>query len=236
MKEYFYEKDNKSYIIDDEKGLLVEDAKNNTEEILITQNNIEELESEIEFSNDNKQTLIDLAEAAQPKNIAITIVCIISIIGSFLIGFEKRPMLVVLAISMFSLQPIISIVDRFDFKKKLKTYDTYIKELETELEKENEKLNFLEKISKNKTVDYTAIKEIPKSEIVENLNYKKLLIKDYIKNRKKYISLFNNGILSTLLQANNYDVCDIEFIKYLIEEELKNENTKSNKKAKQKTK
>lgn len=51
MKEYLYEKDNKAYIMDDEQGLLVVDAKNNIEEILFTQNNIEELECEI---NDSK--------------------------------------------------------------------------------------------------------------------------------------------------------------------------------------
>ena len=236
MKEYFYEKDNKSYIIDDEKGLLVEDAKNNTEETLITQNNIEELECEINFSKKDKERIEDLKKGDIPKAIFFTGLCLLGIIFALYIGIEKTPFISILASSLFAGFPIIYIGDIIKDKRRIKMYDTYIKELETELEKENEKLNFLEKISKNKTVDYTAIKEIPKSEIVENLNYKKLLIKDYIKNRKKYISLFNNGTLSTLLQANNYDVCDIEFIKYLIEEELKNENTKSNKKAKQKTK
>ena len=236
MKEYFYERDNKAYIIDDEKGLSVEDAKNNTEEILITQNNIEELECEINFSKKDKERIEDLKKGDIPKTIFFTGLCLLGIIFALYTGIEKTPFISILASSLFAGFPIIYIGDIIKDKRRIKMYDTYVKELEIELEKENEKLNFLEKISKNKTVDYTAIKEIPKSEIVENLNYKKLLIKDYIKNRKKYISLFNNGTLSTLLQANNYDVCDINFINYLIEEELKNENTKSNKKTKQKTK
>ena len=236
MKEYLYEKDNKAYIIDDEQGLLVVDAKNNTEEILFTQNNIEELECEINDSKENKERIVESKKGDIPKAVILIVLCLFGLVIALGTGIEKLPIIIIIASSLFAVFPIIYINDIIKDKRYIKMYDTYIKELEIELEKENEKLNFLEKIAKNKTVDYTAIKEIPKSEIVENLNYKKLLIKDYIKNRKKYISLFNNGTLSALLQANNYDVCDIEFIKYLIEEELKNENTNSNKKEKQKTK
>lgn len=236
MKEYFYEKDNKVYIMDDKQGLIVEDSKNNTEEILITQNNIEELECEINDSKENKERILESKKGDIPKAVILTVLCLFGLVIALGTGIEKLPIIIIIASSLFAAFPIIYINDIIKYKRYIEMYDTYIKELEIELEKENEKLNFLNKVAKNKTVDYTAIKEISKSEIIENLNYKKVLIKDYIKNRKKYISSFKDGSLNNLLKSNNYDVCDINFINYLIEEELKNENTNSNKKAKQKRK
>ena len=235
MKEYFYEKDNKTYIIDDEQGLIVEDSKNNTEETLITQNNIEELEFNINDSKENKERLEESVKGNIPKAIIITLLSLLGIAFTMYVLLDNSIILSILASGLIATFSSVYIDDIVKDKKRIKMYNIYIKELEKDLEKENEKLNFLKKNSKNKVVGYTAIKEIPKSEIIETLNDKKTVIQDYIKNRKKYISLFKEGSLNTLLKSKDYDVCDINFINYLIEEELTNKDTKSNKKSKQKT-
>ena len=237
MKEYFYEKDNEVYILDDEKGLSVEDAKDNTEETLIVQNNIEELEGQIEKSNEEKEQSI-MSQKINKTN------CIILRISSIL----GLPLIIYLTIStgtifipvmmsslLLTVNIALSIANASD-KTDIKSSKIYIKELQEELEKENKKLKTLKKIAKNKIVDYTAIKEVPKSEIISNLEFKKDLIEDYIKNRKKYISSYKEGTLNFLLYSNIYNQKDIDFIKYLIEEDLKNENVNCKKKVKQKNK
>lgn len=236
MKEYFYEKDNEVYILDDEKGLSVEDAKDNTEEMLITQNNIEELECEINFSNEDKKRIEELKKRDIPSTIFMSVVLLLFVAILFDLTIDNMPILGFIGSGIISLFPIINISDIIRFNKNIKMKDKYIKELELELENQNEKLKTLKKTAKNKIVDYTAIKEVPKSEIINDLAFKKDIIKDYIKNKKKYISSYKEGSLNFLLYSNIYNQKDIDFIKYLVEEDLKNENINSKKKVKQKNK
>ena len=48
MNRYYYEENNKTCVITDSKDLRVIDSKNNISDILITENNIEEIEKELD--------------------------------------------------------------------------------------------------------------------------------------------------------------------------------------------
>ena len=236
MKEYFYEKDNKAYIIDDAEGIIVQDAKDNIEETLIVQNNIEEIELEIKESKENKKNMEILAKSEKKRNIIASIFSAFGIFVTLHFAFEIMPVFSSFVCAAYVLVLTVGFKEYKNHKKQIKLFETYSKELEIELENENEKLKVLKLDAKDKIVESTIIKEVPKSDIKENLNIKKELIIEYFNNRKKYLSAFKENNLNNLLQSNNYSQSDIEFIKCLIEEDLKNENINSKKKEKQKNK
>lgn len=239
MKEYFYEKDNKAIIIDDKKGIIIEDAKDNTEEILITENNIEQIEAVLNDANEKKLVQSYFLRTASKGGKIFTVLMSIALLGvigiasTYLAFNEMLPMIL---LSVFTIGFCnIAMFNNKDIKHRVMCYDMYIKELEKELEKENTKYKTLKSKSKDKIVESTMIKEIPKNEMIDNLKRKKELISDYIKNNKKYVSAYNNNEIYAMLRKKDYSESDIEFIKFLIEEDLKNTNTNEKGKTKKYT-
>lgn len=236
MKEYFYEKDNKAYIIDDEKGIIVEDAKDNTEETLIVQNNIEEIEGQIEEANEEKEQNIRSQEICKTSCIIIRISSILGLpLIIYLTIFTGTIFIPVMICALLLIINTVLSISNYSNKTDIKFSEIYIKKLQEELEKENKKLKTLKEKAKAKIVESTIIKRVPKSEMIQDLERKKELIMKYFDRRRKYVSSYKNDTLDNLLQSNNYSQGDIQFIKYLIEEDLKNENINSKKKNKTKT-
>lgn len=239
MKEYFYEKDNKAYIIDDKKGIIIEDAKDNTEEILIVENNIEKIENILKDTNEKKIVQSYFLKNISKKGKILTIILSVALIiilglaNIYLTGIQMLPM-ILLSVFMIGFYGIEMFNDR-GIKGQIKSCDIYINELEKELEKEKERCKTLKNKSKDKIVDSTIIKKIPKGEIIDNLKRKKELINDYIINNKKYISAYNDNKFYNLFEEGiyQYNENDIEFIKFLIEEDL-NTQEKTNEKSKAK--
>lgn len=240
MKEYYYEKDNKAYIIDDNEGIIIEDAKDNTEETLIVENNIEQIEDLIKVAMDKKDVMEYHKNSTHKKTMILIILCLILMVvtlgwaSTYMTLSELGPMLFVSGF-VFILPVAIALSD-MDLNKDIKYSNIYIEELKQELEKENEKFKSLKASAKNKIVESSEIKEIPKSEIIENLKRKKDLITNYFNHRKKYISSYKDNTLDDLFKLHNYSESDIKLVKSLIEEDLKNENVKTDKKSKQKIK
>ena len=236
MKEYFYEKDNKSYIIDDEKGIIVEDTKDNTEETLIVQNNIEEIEGQIEEANEEKEQNIRSQKICKTSCIIIRISSILGLpLIIYLKIFTGTIFIPVMICALLLIINTVLSISNYSNKTDIKFSEIYIKKLQEQLEKENKKLKTLKEKAKAKIVESTIIKRVPKSEMIQDLERKKELIMKYFDRRRKYVSSYKNDTLDNLLQSNNYSQGDIQFIKYLIEEDLKNENINSKKKNKTKT-
>ena len=236
MKEYFYEKDNKAYIIDDEKGIIVEDTKDNTEETLIVQNNIEEIEGQIEEANEEKEQNIRSQKICKTSCIIIRISSILGLpLIIYLKIFTGTNFIPVMICALLLIINTVLSISNYSNKTDIKFSEIYIKKLQEELEKENKKLKTLKEKAKAKIVESTIIKRVPKSEMIQDLERKKELIMKYFDRRRKYVSSYKNDTLDNLLQSNNYSQGDIQFIKYLIEEDLKNENINSKKKNKTKT-
>lgn len=225
MKEYFYEKDNKAYIIDNEKGLIVEDLKDNIEETLIAQNNIERIMNELEDTKINKSNMEIFTKKEMKKNLIASFVALFMILGTLVVSHNAIPPFCALVSSAYVLVISIAYKEYFEHKRSINQYSAYIKELEKELEKESEKLKKMQETAKHKKVESTEIKPVPKGKVIENLNRKKYLIIDYFENRKKYIAFFEEGFLDLILKENDYKDNDIEFIKKLIEEDLNNKQT-----------
>ena len=235
MKEYFYTKDNDAYIIDDKEGLLVRENKDNIEETLIVENNIEQIDNKLEDIKKDKIANKFSSRMFVISSTAMTIICLLMVYlvatSGPLFGIDLLASLPALGLVGFM---GFQIYDRIENKKIMKGFEVFIKEMENDLEKEKKKLEQLELEGKSSTTDYTKIKEIPKTEIVANLTRKKEIIFDYMKKKKKYNSLYQNGTLDSFLQSKNYSESDIELVKTIMQEEIKQEEI--NKKSKQKIK
>lgn len=224
MKEYFYEKDNKTYIIDNKEGIVTRDAKDNMEETLIVENDIEKLENMLKTIESRKIfTEYSIKEEGKKQKILSVLIIILSIL-MFGISYKyitptTLPLYIFTGIAV-SAFPYVSIHNNKKLKNDLKGYNASIEQFDKELEKQKNKLNELNKVAKDKVVDSTIIKKIPNSELIDSLIKKRDLITDYFEHTERYISAYNSNELKYLIKNKNYSDSDVELLKFLIEQDI----------------
>lgn len=190
MNIYFEIENSKANILTDNKGRIKKDATNNIEEILITENNIEQIECDIQghLSNitfyKNKITFLK-------ANTLVSLLCIATGVFSLSIGLAWPALIqFILAGAWIG----FSIKDIIENKKLIKASEHIINELENNLQTEKDKLNELRKDKTNDLIDQKR-KKINKSEVLCNLKRKLDIIYYYEINKSKLINAYKNGTL-----------------------------------------
>ena len=226
MFEYFLKKNNKTFAYDTSDGLKEFNTTNNIEDILITSNNIEEIEN----------ILTDFKKEYESKKLLIQSEKIDSIIATILILFgtvifSASNILLTTGILLFIISNGITIKSIINKKKLNKAYDMNLKELVKEFTIENEKLDELKK--KDQIVNSQTITPkiyIDRSKKTEKLYRKLELINFFTENNAKLIKLYKSDILNLVLQ-DKFNIDDIVFITFLIEQQINNKEQIKNQKV-----
>lgn len=219
--------DNKVFVYDEFYDETEREFTNNIEEILITENNIEEIEDIIHYqiyiNNLNTPQLIMSSFLGLGTAQFIT--------GVFRLltdGISSSLFHFLMSTTFCSLSYPIGIKPYLKEKRNLKL-KKYI--LEDALAKEKEKLN---KLNEDKTNDLEIVTEIPNiiftSKEISILKERLNDIKLYMNNRHKFIKLYKKGELSKLFYECSVNSYTIDFIKELIELDLGIETKKENNK------
>ena len=224
MNKEYEIKDDKLVIIDD-KGVQTErNITNNFKEILLTENNIEEIENfnnytnfnEI-FNNISKQNLKNLVLITLPISVIIAI--ILSCIQSIPIYATLLQIPTVVSAITFFVSDRLSMKEAKELFKEIKTKQESI--VDDELTTQKEKLNELNKNSIIQKSNNKIEKEkINKSELINNLKRKLELIKEYQLNKDEYLEYSKDHFISIKLKNKGYSESDVEFIQMLIKEDL----------------
>lgn len=219
--------DNKVFVYDDFYNETERDFTNNIENILITENNIEEINELIENEEYNKYTH-DPFETVMPAWLGFGTAQIISCIGKLItkdIGAAISHFIASISfISLAYFGGIRKIKKRKEIAKKKIDF------LEEKRDEESEKLY---ELNKNKTNDTIFVDESIKELPIEHKTYFKLRerltdINLYMQHKQKFIKLYKKG----LLEGELFEACasrdTINFIIELVKNDL-NEDIKSKK-------
>ena len=225
MNKEYEIKDDKLVIIND-KGVQTErNITNNFKEILLTENNIEEIENfnnytnfnEI-FNNISKQYLKNLVLITLPISVIIAI--ILSCIQSIPIYATILQIPTVVSAITFFISDRLSMKEAKDLFKKIKTKQESV--IDDELTIQKEKLNELNKnLVVQKSNNKIEKEKINKSELINNLKRKLKLIEEYEFKKEEFIEYSKNHFISIKLKNEGYSDSDINFIQMLIKEDLK---------------
>ena len=228
---------NQSYKIINDKVLVYDDAyneierkfTNNIEEILITENNIEDIEDLIDYYVYSHS--LNTPQLTMSSFLGLGTAYIITGIFRLLTdGLSASLSNFLIATTFCSLSYPIGIKPYLKEKKTLKFKKLL---LEDALAKEKEKLN---KLNEDKTNDLEIVTEIPNiiftSKEIKILKDRLNDIKLYMNNRHKFIKLYKKGELSKLFYECSMNSYTIDFIKELIELDLGIETKKENSKQK----
>lgn len=225
MNKEYEIKDDKLVIIND-KGVQTErNITNNFKEILLTENNIEEIENfnnytnfnEI-FNNISKQNLKNLVLITLPISVIISI--ILSCIQSIPIYATILQIPTVVSAITFFISDRLSMKEAKDLFKKIKTKQESV--IDDELTIQKEKLNELNKnLVVQKSNNKIEKEKINKSELINNLKRKLKLIEEYEFKKEEFIEYSKNHFISIKLKNEGYSDSDINFIQMLIKEDLK---------------
>lgn len=232
---------NKSYILSGDtflvstnKGIKKADKIDNIEEILITENNIEEIEELKKNNNEcisNFYNVFNFLMSKTYKNIlkiSITLTILITLIATLSINISilLPSLLACLCITGCSLLTAIPIVSKKSNKLLNKIKKQKNKKLDEDFNKQSENLITLTKESKELTKETNDhIIFIEKSEMIKNLRRQLKLIETYQLNKRKFVKYYKELFK---LKDLGYSEKDIQFIQFLIEEDLQYEN-KNNK-------
>lgn len=218
--------DDKAIVLTDDRGKIYREITNNIEEILITENNIEEMEEKLE----NVKNKIVFSKKKM-KSGWLYIGC-----GSlWLVSFILNAIRGNWATSFFNFLCVASYTSLGYFGnvkselKFIKSSKKVILELEQNLESEKKKLN---ELNKDKTNDLMFItpdkKKIDRSEEIINLKRKLDVIYSFEIHKRKLIRYYKKGVLREM--TRNY-LCFYDEDYCLLEELIKNElNRKEEKK------
>lgn len=226
---------NGKLIVTNEFGKEIErEFSSNIEQILITENNIEEINTLIEKEN---KTIIENKSKLKSINTYSNIdvyICLLwttSAILHALSGNIFSTIVKILCSGVWFLNFYSNNIKHYF--KDIKTSEKSILLLEKELDLQNQKLNVLEK-EKNNDCNYvdTSKKHFHTSDKILELKNKLMIIEDYMHNKSKYIKYYKKGILSVL--NSYYNNNNLLFIEELIKNDLEN-NTNIKTKEKQKT-
>jgi len=226
---------NGKLIVKNEFGKEIErEFSSNIEQILITENNIEEINALIKKENkiitDSKNNIKSIKTYL---NIDVYI-CLLWTTSAVLHALSGNIFSTILKIlcSVVWFSNFYSNIIKWYFKD-IKTSKKSISLLEKELDLQNQKLNVLEK-EKNNDCNYvdTSKKHFHTSDKILELKNKLMIIEDYMHNKSKYIKYYKKGILKVL--NSHYNNNNLLFIEELIKNDLEN-NTNEKSKEKQKT-
>lgn len=222
-------KDGKVIVTDEYEREIERKLSSNIEQILITENNIEEIEKllvEKKSSLKLDKSFINLSKSFY----GVSILWFFSFVSN-LLAKNIFPAVCNLLCSILWTGSQ-HIMHTKPTKKKLKIKEKSISILEEHLNEEKEILNELEN-EKNNNCNYvdTSKKHFTTSEKILKLRVELSIIEDYINNKQKYIKYYNEGVLNTLLTY--YSDSNLVFIEELIKNDL--DNNKSKIKEKQKT-
>ena len=220
-------------VVTNEYGFKTErNITNNFKEILITENNIEEIEDLlIDEKNDEYYNISDIKRYGKYKFIIAGIWFIASILNLF-IGNISIMCLDFSLVGMWTLNGFASINP---YLKKLKGNKKSISTLEEHLTEEKRTLKELKKEEKNDLNFLNQISgELSTSEKIRNLKHKLLIIKIYEQHKRKLIKLYKQGMLENSY-FNLFYGDDFEIVKELIQNDLQKENTAKKEKQNQKT-
>lgn len=223
---------NKSYEVIDNKVIVYDgyysestrEYTNNIEEILITENNIEEIEKLIKDEKQNKKD-INLIEAVVPAYVTLSISRLISSIFCFITHEIEIAFIRLFSSICLFIAAYFSGIKTFIKRRKIG--NTKLNFLNEELSNEKEKLN---ELNKDKTNDLmfveTAQKKINRSVEIDILKNRLRDIKVFIENRNKFIRLYKKGIIKNTLTESCIGNDSISFIIELIENELNKKEEK----------
>lgn len=226
MNKDFKIENNKTIIFTDNKGTVEREASNNIEEILITENNIEEIKNDIQ-QHSNHITSAQNQILFNYGSVMASVLWLAGFIFSSSMGLITFALIQLLGSIGIAAYGISSIKRGFN---SIKANKHIIKELKNNLQIEKEKLNELNKDKTNDLINSTQpIKRIHRSEEIHNLKRKLVIISYYEMHKTKLISEYKKGILREKISDNK------EY--HLLEELIKNDLSKNQDKivAKQKT-
>lgn len=222
---------NRKVIVTNEFGDETErEMTSNIEQILITENNIEEIEKLIY----DKKTILKMDKSF--VNLArafygVSAIWFLAFISNLLAGNILPAVGNILCSILWTGNAYILHIK--PNKPKLKSAEKSIIFLEEQLDLQNEQLNKLQK-EKNNNCNYidTSKKHFTTSDKILELRNKLLIIEDYQHNKAKYLKLYKAGIIKgiTVWYNNN----NLKFLEELIKNDLEH-NTKSKTREKQKT-
>ena len=222
--------DNKVIVYDEYYSASSREYTNNIEEVLITENNIEEIEKLIQEEKQKKKD-INLMEAVVPAYLALSISRLISSIFKF-ITHEIEIALIRLfsSICFFGAAYFTGIKT---FIKIRKIGNAKLNFLNEELANEKEKLN---ELNKDKTNDVLYAPEgekiVDRSIQIDILKNRLRDINFYIDHKHKIIKLYKKGLLENEL----FEACasrdTINFIIELVKNDLSTENKSKKNKVK----
>lgn len=202
----------------------------NIEEILITENNIEEIEiklDELDIDELMKKYEVNIFKIFEKFSFITSLILFITtIIASFFLNN-----FIIIGIIPIGLT-ITGIISRKEKNKDLdllKNKKLQKAILLKRLDIEKKKLNDLKKNSKK--IQYpikVASKKIKTSEMINNLKYKLSIIEGYSINKKLYMNFFEQGILDQKLLENGCSQNSITLIKELIKHDITEKNSKNN--------
>lgn len=191
----------------------------NIEEILITENNIEEIENLV---NKEKKKIKTSKKKIKEKTTLPLIVSSLHFINLILYSIQKKLLLAIGQILCSFIWLYNSLFTIIPEKKLIKESKKVISILEEEKNKEKEKLKELEKNQDNNFMSIAPItKTISTSEQIRDLKNKLHIIRYYESNKRKLIKYYKKGILQNTF---GYWDDEIKFIEELIKNDLNNKN------------
>ena len=224
-------KDGKVFVTNEYGRKTERKLSSNIEQILISENNIEEIEKLIKKEN---KTIAKSKNNMKSANTYIFL-CFLWATTGILSAISGNIFSTILNIVCSACWGINAY--SFNIKpnlKKIKTSESSILFLEEQLDLQKEQLNKLQK-EKNNDYNYvdTSRKHFTTSDRIIELRNKLFIIEDYIHNKSKYMKLYKEGVLKTA--TNLYNNNNLTFLEELIKNDLEH-NTKTKEKQKTLTK
>lgn len=233
MNQYYYERNNKAHILDEKEHERIEGSKDNLEEILIIENNIEDIENQIKNLKQTNEGLNNELKLVKIFNRFMIIVACLLPIYPILIS-DAIAFVIFLATGCATIFTVYKFSK--DYKNLKEQYKSFLEVLEVDLDSEIKKLELLKSKSKDKTVEFTAPKKIQKGPMKKELEHKYRLLGKYIENKKTHLEYYQNNCISELTNLYGYSQSDINFLELVMEADIKNEEVKTKKNNKRKIK
>lgn len=214
--------ENKKILFRKEKDKsIVNNSKYFLKNFLLTKNIVDFIKSEIaNINSENKK--LNWFQIIKIPLVALLITLLFSMPIFFINSVIIKIVLGIIAIKFFLTGSMfakdwINIKKVSDHSSKLK-----INFLEKESKQEIENLKQLKRIFETKKEDINNYTPISRKKKIEDLKHKLILIQNYSSNKLKYLKLYNNSLLNSIIDFPYYTEDDIEFIKFIIQQDLKN--------------
>jgi hypothetical protein len=216
--------DNNVMVYDEFYHISSRKYTNNIEDVLVTENNIEEIERLIKEETQKKKD-INLMEAVVPAYMTLSISRLISSIFKFITHEIEVAFIRLFSSICFFVAAYFTGIKKFIERRKIG--NTKLDFLNEKLVHEKEKLNELNKDETNDLMFVeTDKKTINKSVQIDILKVRLMDIKLFVENKNKFIKLYKKGILKNTLSETCVSNDSINFIIELIENDLNKKDEK----------